>query len=226
MRVIKLFPSLIAADLLHLADAIAIMEPHCDGFHIDIMDNHFVPNLTWGYAFIEAIAKVTKKPMHLHLMIDKPLDFIKKISLPQHTVVSFHIESEINFSHLYKIAKEKKLVPSVAIKQETPLSEIFTVIEYFDHVLLMSVTTGFSGQQFLSSALERLKELMLFKQDSNLLFTIAMDGGINETNIKLCFDLGATEFAVAQGIYGKTNPVTAIEQLYTCAQNGRNEPIN
>ena len=164
----KIYPSLISADLLNLETVIKNLEPHCDGFHIDIMDNHFVPNLTWGPMFIKAIAQATEKPLFIHLMIDNPEDFLEKIHIKRASTVSFHIENTKNILQTIKRIKENKWHANIAIKPNTPLDELKPFLNDISSVLLMSVEPGFSGQQFLNSSLDRLKELADYRKKENL----------------------------------------------------------
>lgn len=214
MKSIAIYPSLVSGDLLHLADQIKKLEPYCDGFHLDIMDNHFVPNLTWGAQFVNAIARTTTKQLSIHLMIDSPLAFAKTLKLRKSDIVSIHIESKAQLSKFIEFTKEKNLQASLAIKPKTDLTAVFTHAAVIDHVLLMSVEPGFSGQQFLPDSVNRLEKLAAYKKENNLMFTIAMDGGINESNINELAKKGCEQFAIASGIFGKEDCVTALQNLY------------
>lgn len=218
MNNIKIFPSLISADLLNLEHEIKRLEPLCDGLHIDVMDNHFVPNLTWGHMFVNSIANVAQKTLSVHLMIDDVDHFLPKLKLPPQTIVSFHTESVKNFENTVNFIKEKKWVPSIAISPKIELKTIFPLLNGLRHVLLMSVEPGFSGQQFLPNSIDRLKSLTQYTKKENLELAIAMDGGINKTNIVELAQLGATEFCIASGIFSEPDPIQAIKELYKITQ--------
>lgn len=217
---IKIFPSLIAADQLHLANVIEELEPYCDGFHLDVMDNHFVPNLTWGPMMVNAIAKFSKKTLFVHIMAENIEKIIKKLTLRDGDIVSFHIESNTDVENINKIIKEKKAVACLAISPKTDLGQIFPYLQSFDQVLLMSVEPGFSGQSFLQDSIERLKALHTYKLQHSLKFEIGMDGGINENNIHELVQNGATLFAVASAIFSKHDVIAAIKNLYDVALEG------
>lgn len=211
---IKIFPSLIAANVLNLQNVIDLLEPHCDGFHIDVMDNHLVPNLTWGPLMVNAIANYSKKPLFVHLMVENPESLVKNLKLKPQSIVSFHIESGHNLESLQKYLRQHKLITSLAINPDTKLETITSQLAIIDQILLMSVNPGFSGQSFLESSIERLKWLNNYRKKHGLTFEIAMDGGINEHNIKTLFDNGCTIFGIASAIFAKPDPVQAISDLY------------
>lgn len=198
---------------MHLQQAIDQLEPHCDGFHIDVMDNHFVPNLTWGAQFVNAFTHASKKPLFVHLMVTKPEDFLQTLSLRTFDSFCFHIETTNNPKKLIKYIREKKWRPAITLKPNTPIDELFSCLSMIDQVLLMSVNPGFSGQHFLPDSLERLETLVRFKKEHNLNFSIVMDGGINESNIGALKKRGATEFGIASAIFDAHNPISMLEKL-------------
>jgi ribulose-phosphate 3-epimerase len=214
---IEIYPSLISADLLNLHSVIMHLEPHCDGFHIDIMDNHFVPNLTWGVQFFNAIAKITKKPLWIHLMIENVESFIPNLMLKSNDILSFHIEEEKNIEKIINLIKEKKSKVQLAIQPKTDLNKIFSFLEMVDSILLMSVNPGFSGQQFLPDSIDRLKQLNQYRLSHNLRFSIAMDGGICKSNIGLLVQHGCNVVAVASGIFSCDDHIKALKDLYRAA---------
>ncbi len=218
MQTIAIYPSLISANLLQLGNEIEALESYCDGFHIDVMDYHFVPNLTWGSAFVNAIRNHTTKRLWVHLMMEKTLSFIETIHLAPGDIVSFHIEEKIDFNVAIKSIKAKKMKVSIAIKPKTPLAELFSLLPYIDQVLLMSVEPGFSGQPFLPDSLQRLQDLIEYRKEKSLLFTIGMDGGIDATIIGTLARMGVAEVGVAAGIFGHSNRVRALLELYDAAK--------
>jgi len=116
-----IYPSLIAADLLNLGTIIETFNPICDGFHVDIMDNHFVPNLTWGAAFANAIARASRKPTWVHLMVDNPHEWLEILELTPGSTLTFHIENSFEKTNLIRCIKEKNLKASIAINPKTPV---------------------------------------------------------------------------------------------------------
>jgi len=207
-----IYPSLIAADPLCLKNEIQLLTPYCAGFHLDIMDNHFVPNITWGPYTVNAIAQLGK-PVWIHLMIEKPDLFYEKLLLISGSLVSFHIESNIDIFKFIKIIKEKKHKASIAISPKTPISEAVPFLNDIDQVLVMSVEPGFSGQPFLKASLDRVSELVLYRQKYNATFRIGIDGGIDETNIELVVKKGVDDCAIGSGIFQQSDYVAALQRL-------------
>jgi ribulose-phosphate 3-epimerase len=239
-RALAIFPSLISADQLNLETVIAQLDPHCAGYHLDIMDGQFVPNLSWGPAFINTIAHHTTRIIWVHLMTQNPSVFLDQLELPEASIVSVHLEaiSPESTPALIQKIKNKKWRPSLAIKPSTPVSALAPYLELLDHVLIMSVEPGFSGQEFLPSTEQKIDQLraLIQQQQSPAIsshtpthsgtsldtsfnsttthpITLALDGGINSKNIAHLANKGATQFAVAQGIFGQPDPVKALEQL-------------
>ncbi len=219
MNQIKIFPSLISSNILNLEKTVIELGPFCDGFHIDIMDNHFVPNLTWGPPIVNQIAARTDKPLSVHLMVEKPETIINQLRLKEKSSISIHIENE-NIDKLIRLIQEKKQRASIAIKPETPLEKLYPFLKTIEQVLLMSVEPGFSGQKFLPNSIQRLKELIAYRKTNDLTFEIAMDGGINEHNIHQLFLEGCTSFCIASAIFSSSHAINAIKDLYTKALEG------
>lgn len=212
---IKIFPSLISADLLQLKKVIVSLEDYCDGFHLDVMDFHFVPNLTFGPAFVNAIRKATSKQLQIHLMVDYPERYLETMELNENDIICVHTESISNLTipELFEHIRSYKLIPSLVLNPFTPLEAITNVRTYLEHVLVMSVQPGFSGQKFMPHTFERIKALQLFKAAHNLDFTIAVDGGINSDNIKELVELGAQELAIASAIFSTNDPVSTLQSI-------------
>jgi ribulose-phosphate 3-epimerase len=211
----SIYPSLISADLLNLQAVMDSLQAASAGWHIDIMDNHFVPNLTWGAQFANAIAKRSTKPVWVHLMIDNPTAFIAQLHLNPASYVTFHVETKDPIPALIAAIRSKKWRPSIAINPSTSLEALMPFIHLVDQILVMSVNPGHSGQQFISASTERIGKLahMLKQQEAHA--TIACDGGINRTTIAGPLHAGATEFGVAQGIFGVADPAAEVAYLTT-----------
>ena len=209
---VRIYPSLMAADPLCLKNEIQLLAPYCAGFHLDVMDNHFVPNITWGADTVNAIAQLGKS-VWVHLMVEKPDVFYDTLLLPDDSLISFHIESDVDVFGFIKIIREKKHKVSIAISPKTPISRIVSFLGIIDQVLLMSVEPGFSGQPFLKSSLDRLDELVAYRQEHDSAFRIGIDGGIDETNIKTVVEKGVDDCAVGGGIFQQQDHVVALQQL-------------
>lgn len=210
----EIWPSLISADLLDLKGAMHRLDPHCRGYHIDIMDNHFAPNLTWGAQFANAIAAHTQKPLWIHLMIDSPELFLDKLRLPEGTYITFHIETESNINGLIEEIKKKGWRPSVALNPETCIEAVFPFLEHLEQIVIMSVDPGFSGQQLIPDTLEKILPLVHTLQTRKLQIPIAIDGGITRSNIMKIHNLGVSQFGIASGIFAHDRPTEELEHLY------------
>lgn len=212
---IKIYPSLMAANLINLGHDIKLLEPHCDGFHIDVMDFHFVPNLTFGPDMVNAIRHASKKPLWVHLMVDEPARYIPRLQLRQGDILSIHYEAikpEL-VAQTLKLVKDRTWQVSLALKPSTPLSVVTPFIPVLDQILLMSVEPGFSGQEFVASTQERLTELNKLKAETNARFVIGMDGGINETNIAQLAKAGVQDMGIGSAIFGSEKPIEQIKKL-------------
>ncbi|MCX5922447.1 MAG: ribulose-phosphate 3-epimerase [Candidatus Dependentiae bacterium] len=208
-----IFPSLISADLLNLQNEIKTLDPYCDGYHLDIMDHHFVPNLTWGVAFMHAIAAATCRPLWVHLMVENPGTWLEELNLPAGSIVSFHIETIKDAMSLINRIHEKKWRASIALSPKTNVETIFPFLNVIDQVLVMSVEPGFSGQQFILAAVDKVDKLVAYRQAHDLPFTIGMDGGINKENITMLVDHGVQDIAIANAIFGHKDRVAALQKL-------------
>jgi len=213
-----IYPSLICADILNLQKEIKLLEPYCEGYHIDIMDNHFVPNLTWGSMFVNEIDKITAKPLWVHLMVDDPENWIEILSLNANSILSFHFESTQKIKTISDRIKKKNWIPSIAINPKTPVEKIFPFLDIIHHVLIMSVEPGFSGQSFIKEVVDKVDTLVSYVQMSGLKCTVAMDGGISQDNIAMLAKKGVHDFGVGSGIFSQPDKVEALKKLYKLAQ--------
>ncbi len=209
----RIYPSLMSVDPANLEDEIKLLEPYCAGFHLDIMDNQFVPNTALPIDAVNKIAKLVDKPVWIHLMVQHPEQFYSQLFLPEDSLISFHIESEVNVDKFIKIIREKKHKPSIAIHPKTPLERIFPFCQIVDQVLLMSVEPGFSGQPFLQNSISRLQQLTDYRKKSETFFSIGIDGGINKDNIKIVAEKGVDDCAVASGIFKEPDHLVALHEL-------------
>lgn len=209
----SIYPSLISADLLNLEREIKLLEPYCQGYHFDVMDDHFVPNLTWGKMFIDQIVKVTAKPLWVHLMIDKPSIFVESIVLNANSMLTFHIESIGDVKNFSIRIKDKNMLPGVAVSPKTPVEKIFQFLDLLDHILIMTVEPGFSGQDFLPESIDKIRSLFSYCKINGHKVKIAVDGGVSKNNIAMLAKEGVDIFSVGTAIFGQVDPVGAIRDL-------------
>lgn len=210
----QIWPSLISADLLNLASSMNNLQDHCYGWHLDLMDNHFVPNLTWGAQFANAIAKNSSKPLWIHLMIDHPEKFLEKLYVPKGSYITFHIETKSDIRHIIDAIRERGWLASIAINPNTHAENVFPYLHTIDQILIMSVTPGFSGQTFIKETIEKIRLIKQEIEREHLSTSLAIDGGINRENIKEVAQLGVTQFGIAAGIFDKPNPAEELDYLY------------
>lgn len=211
---IALFPSLIASNLLRLQETIDLLDPLVQGYHLDVMDFHFVPNLTWGPDFINAIRTATTKQLFIHLMVDYPENYIPLFRLQSEDIVSFHYESPSHFTAEQLCSKigSHDLIPSIALNPETALT-VLSSVPHLRHLLLMSVHPGFSGQPFIPSTLDKITESVALRAQRQVPFTIAVDGGITEENCRALALRGADAFALATALFKDHQPREAIKRI-------------
>ena len=213
----EIYPSLISSNLLAIQQTLTQFDPVCHGYHLDVMDDHFVPNLTWGADFINAIIAATQKPVHVHLMVQDPTRWIKRLNLRRTDFFIFHYESFSQAQDLEKFLEQlesKNIRVGMAINPATPLSVITDFLPSLDQVLIMSVNPGFSGQSFIQETTAKIPQLVSLRKTYHLEFHICMDGGISQQNIQSLYELGVSQVAVASAIFADKNPVTAIQNLY------------
>lgn len=216
---IKIYPSLIAADLLNLHAVMQNLETSCDGFHVDIMDHHFVPNLTLGPDFVNSMACVTELPLWVHLMVTNPTAIVDKLQLRTQDLITLHYESFETSKLLLELVLLIKKTGSkigLALKPETEISLVTDLVAQFDQVLIMSVEPGFSGQQFLPNSYHRIEQLIQLRRDQNLNFRIAIDGGVNSENISQLVQVGAQDLVAGTAIFNSSNePVVELQFLHS-----------
>lgn len=211
----KIYPSLISSDILSLRDTLHNLNTLCDGYHLDVMDDHFVPNLTWGPAFIKAISKETTLPLQIHLMVDDPHAWVSRLSLRAHDTFIFHYETILDIEiaeNLIDEVKENNMRVGIALNPETFVDEIAPLLKHVDEVLVMSVNPGFSGQDFIDMT-SKVKQLALIRERLSYSFVIAMDGGINADNISMLKKAGVEIVGVASAIFLQEDYSAALNSL-------------
>ena len=212
----QIFPSIVCGDLLNLEKTMQSLDSACDGYHVDVMDDHFVPNLTIGPDFVNAITSKTALPCHVHLMVDNPKKWLARLNLKKEDTLTFHIETMPSNIELFDLADEIRAngwKNGLALNPDTPLPE-YSVLQYFDQILIMSVNPGFSGQRFIPEVVEKVKNLVNIKKRYSSDLQIVIDGGIDKQNIKMLVDLGVDVFCVGSAVFASQYPRKALEELY------------
>ncbi len=209
-RPIKVAPSILAADFSHLADEINKVErAGCDLLHLDVMDGHFVPNLTIGPVVVEAVRKSTRLPLDVHLMIEHPERYIRSFVKAGANHITVHAEAcPDNLAEVLELIRSQRVTCGVSLKPASPLSLIEKHLANIDMVLLMTVNPGFGGQSFMREVLPKIKALRE-RYDKD----IEVDGGINKDTAKEAVSAGANVLVAGTAIFGKEDAQQAIKDL-------------
>ncbi len=196
-------PSILSADFSKLGDEIRAVEAAgADWIHIDVMDGHFVPNITIGPLIVEAARRVTALPLDVHLMIENPERYIKDFADAGASLISVQAEVCVHLHRTVQMIKEIGLRAGVVLNPSTPLSAIEWVLKYVDIVIIMSVNPGFGGQDFIPNSLDKIRDLRGMIQKNGLSTLIEIDGGVNEKTIKNISDAGVDVFVAGSAIFG------------------------
>ena len=204
---LKLAPSILSADFGHLAEDVKkIEEGGADYIHVDVMDGHFVPNISFGAPVMKCLNGKTELPYDVHLMIENPDMYIDDFVTPQTEYITVHQEASVHLHRTIQNIKSKGVKAGVSINPATPVSTLECILPDVDLVLIMSVNPGFGGQKFIPGALEKVRELAEIKRAKNLDFVIEIDGGITLDNISEVMEAGV-EMAVAGSAVFKAEDV-------------------
>ncbi|MCT7549419.1 ribulose-phosphate 3-epimerase [Aliarcobacter butzleri] len=207
-------PSILSADFGNLANEIkAICDAGCDLVHVDVMDGHFVPNMTIGPVVVEPVAKVASKPLDIHLMVENNTFFVDLFAPCKPLYISFHIESEKHPHRLIQKIRSYGIKPAIVLNPHSRPQEIEYLLEDLDMVLLMSVNPGFGGQKFIPSVVEKAKELkeLINKRNPNCL--IEVDGGVNDKNIEILKNAGVDIVVAGSYVFGSDDYEKSIKSL-------------
>lgn len=211
---IKIAPSLLSANFAYLADEIKKVEAAgADLLHLDIMDGHFVPNLTFGPPVIAALRQVTKLPFDVHLMVMNPQELIEPFVQAGADILTVHAETAPHMHRLIQTIKASGVRAAVSLNPATSLTTIEEVLSDLDMVLIMSVNPGFGGQQFIPESINKIKRLRQLIESRNLKVDIEVDGGINKTTARTVVDAGATILVAGSAVYGAPDVTKAIQDL-------------
>jgi ribulose-phosphate 3-epimerase len=216
---IQISPSLLSADFANLAGA-AESVPSADWLHVDVMDNHFVPNLTIGQPVVESLAKASELPLDVHLMIDDPdrwaLDYVEAGA----ENVTFHVEAAHAPVRLARELRSHGARAGLALKPATPIEPYEDLLGEFDMILVMTVEPGFGGQQFLEVCLPKVRRVrqLIDKHGGDL--WLQVDGGVGADTIGRCAEAGADVFVAGSAVFGADDPDTVVAQLRTAAGGG------
>ncbi|HEX5330338.1 ribulose-phosphate 3-epimerase [Sulfuricurvum sp.] len=207
-------PSVLSADFGNLArDVNAICEAGCDLVHVDVMDGHFVPNLTIGPVVVSAIARAATKPLDIHLMVQNNTFFVDLFAPLKPEYITFHIEEEKHPHRLIQHIRSLGIKPGIVLNPHTPAEAVEYLLGDVDMVLVMSVNPGFGGQKFIPSVVEKIKRLKVLRDRINPNCLIEIDGGVGSSNIQLLKDAGVDVCVAGSYVFGADDYKTAIDSL-------------
>lgn len=207
-------PSLLSADFANLSrDIEMINSSDADYLHLDVMDGVFVPNISFGFPVIDAVSKICKKPLDVHLMIVEPQKWIERIKSTGAEFMNVHLEACLHLDRTINAIKEAGMKAGVTLNPATPVSLLVDIIDKLDLVLLMSVNPGFGGQSFIVNTLKKVRELKTLRDNSCSKALIEVDGGVNENTGKLLSEAGADMVVAGNYIFKSDNPLERIRVL-------------
>ncbi len=211
---VKIAPSILSADFSILHEEIKKIEKAgADWVHIDVMDGHFVPNITMGPLVVEAIKKNTILPLDVHLMIESPERYVEQFVKAGADIVSVHVEASVHLNRTLNYIKSLGVKAGVALNPATPLTSVEFVLDDVDMILLMSVNPGFGGQEFIESSLEKIRKLKKIVSQRSIL--VEVDGGINSENASRVSEAGADVLVAGSAVFSQNDTSLAIKLLRT-----------
>jgi ribulose-phosphate 3-epimerase len=214
-----LAPSILAADFGHLAEEIARAEQGGARLvHVDVMDGHFVPNLTMGPAVVKAVRRATRLPLDVHLMIENADLYVDAFADAGANWISLHVEALPHLQRAVAHLRERGLKAGVALNPSTPLVSLEEIAPELDYVVVMSVNPGFGGQKFLPGSLDKVRRMRDLLRGRGLAAQIEVDGGVDEGNVKMLVEAGAEVLVAGTSVFGGGDPAASARRLVEAAQ--------
>lgn len=215
----EILPSILSADFARLAEAVAPIEAAgCNMLHVDVMDGHFVPNITLGPPVVASLRKATKAQLDVHLMIENPDLFISAFVKAGADLISVHQEACIHLDRTLHLIRNEGARPGVVLNPGTPVATLDDVLHLVDFVLIMSVNPGFGGQKFIPQSLVKLRQLAAKRKELGLQFHLEIDGGIAPDTVQSAVNAGAEWLVAGSAVFHSVNPRAAYEELRRLAQ--------
>ncbi len=210
---VQIAPSMLSADFLHLQKDVEMVNEYADLFHLDIMDGVFVPNLSYGFPIVEAIAKSARKPLDVHLMIVSPEKYIERFAKAGADMISFHLNATENPSMVLSQIRSLGLKAGLAINPDIEVESLFPYLEQVDYILLMSVFAGFGGQKFIETTYERVRILKNELDSRGINIPIEVDGGVSPTNASALRQSGVEILVAGSAVFKSSNPAATIASM-------------
>ena len=204
---------MLAADFLHLEKDVETVNRYADIFHLDVMDGVFVPNISFGFPVIEAIASQAQKPMDVHLMIVEPEKYVDRFAQVGASMISFHLNASSDPEALLKHIRSLGIKAGLVINPDIPVEALFPYLKDADYVLLMSVFAGFGGQKFIDATYERIRTLKAEIQRQGLDIKIEVDGGVSASNASALAEAGAEIFVAGSAVFKSDDPESVIKAM-------------
>jgi ribulose-phosphate 3-epimerase len=210
----QIVPSILSADFARLADEIGRVErAGVELLHVDIMDGHFVPNLTMGPPVVASIRKVTKLKLDLHLMIEDPDTYAPMFIQAGADLISVHQEACRHLDRTLRMIRSEGARPGVVLNPATPISMLEDVLDLVDHVLIMSVNPGFGGQEFIPRSLDKIKALAARRREERLNFAIEIDGGVSRENVETIVRAGCDWLVAGSAVFHSADPAATVTEM-------------
>ena len=210
---IKIAPSLLSADFARLADEIASVEKGADLLHLDVMDGHFVPNITIGPLVVKACRAHSRLPFDCHLMIEEPQRYIDRFLVAGADMISVHYETEPHLQRALQMIRDGGAKAGIAINPATPAESLTTAIEFCDFVLVMTVNPGFGGQRFIEPVVPKIRHIAQLVRERGVPVEIEVDGGIDARTAPVVVSAGARILVAGSAVFGQTDRIAAMESI-------------
>jgi ribulose-phosphate 3-epimerase len=210
---VQIAPSMLAADFLHLEKDVEMVNDYADLFHLDIMDGVFVPNLSYGFPVVEAIASMAKKPLDVHLMIVHPENYVKRFAEIGAGMISFHLNATVNPDAVLATIRESGAKAGLVINPDIPVESLYPHLKNCDYILLMSVFAGFGGQKFIEDTYQRVRTLKAEIDRQGLSIPIEVDGGVSASNAAALVEAGAEMLVAGSAVFKAESPKEVIEAM-------------
>jgi ribulose-phosphate 3-epimerase len=213
-------PSILSCDFLKLGEEVkAVEEAGADWIHVDVMDGHFVQNITFGPLIVHACREATSLPLDVHLMIENPDNYLEEFARAGASSISVHVETCVHLNRTVQSVRDLGLRTGVVLNPTTSLTSLEWILEYVDYVLVLSVNPGFGGQRFIPNSLDRIRALRSTIDERGLSVLVEVDGGVNETTIRDISAAGANIFVAGSAIFDSNDYRATIENFRKLMSN-------